>query len=152
MSEHLGEGRAIVNQYAAYSALAGLIPVPVLDAAAVAALELKMIGALSDAYKIPFKQDRGKAIIAALTGGVGAGSFAYNAGGRLLAGLPLIGPLVALATAPAFAYGVTYAVGRVFLQHFESGGTFLNFDLEKGKAEFKEHLEETKSRPAPAVA
>jgi hypothetical protein len=29
---------------------------------------------------------------------------------------------------PGFAAGLTWAVGRVFIQHFASGGTFLNLD------------------------
>jgi hypothetical protein len=30
----------------------------------------------------------------------------------------------------------TYALGKVFIQHFESGGTFLDFDPEKVKEHF----------------
>jgi len=33
--------------------------------------------------------------------------------------------------------GITYGIGKVFVQHFESGGTFLNFDAQKTKDYFK---------------
>jgi hypothetical protein len=40
-------------------------------------------------------------------------------------------------TTGGFASASTYAVGRVFIQHFESGGTFLDFDPDKVRAHFE---------------
>ena len=45
---------------------------------------------------------------------------------------------------PAAAGASTYAVGQVFIQHFESGGTFLDFDPDKVKAYFAEQVEKGK--------
>ncbi|NJL59719.1 MAG: hypothetical protein HC887_08825 [Desulfobacteraceae bacterium] len=45
---------------------------------------------------------------------------------------------------PASAGAMTYAVGRVFLQHFESGGTFLNFNPEEVKEHYARLFEEGK--------
>jgi len=45
---------------------------------------------------------------------------------------------------PAVAGASTYAVGQVFIQHFESGGTFLDFDPEKVKGYFAEQFEKGK--------
>jgi hypothetical protein len=39
----------------------------------------------------------------------------------------------------------TYAVGKVFAEHFESGGTFLDFDEEKAREHFKAMYEEGKA-------
>ena len=150
MTERVAHGKSIVNQYSAYSAAAGLIPVPVVDIAAVTALDLKMIRELSKVYDIPFKHDRGKAIVASLTGGIGAGNLGY--GGRLLRVVPFVGPILALVSGPVFSYAATYAVGRVFLQHFESGGTFLDFDLEQAHPQFQEHFDQAKANPAAATA
>ena len=36
----------------------------------------------------------------------------------------------------------TWALGKVFIQHFESGGTFLDFDPEEVKEYFKAQFEE----------
>ena len=41
-----------------------------------------------------------------------------------------------------FSGAYTWALGRVFIQHFESGGTFLNFDAEKVREHFKAEFEE----------
>ena len=46
---------------------------------------------------------------------------------------------------------LTYAVGKVFIQHFESGETFLTFYPEKVKAYYAEMFEEGK-KAAEAVA
>jgi hypothetical protein len=45
---------------------------------------------------------------------------------------------------PTLAGASTYAVGRVFIQHFECGGTILSFDPEKVRAHFEKEFEEGK--------
>jgi uncharacterized protein (DUF697 family) len=57
----------------------------------------------------------------------------------------VIGPLVGVAVIPAFASASTFALGRVFTKHFESGGTLLNFDLETAKQTFGREVEEAKA-------
>ena len=42
---------------------------------------------------------------------------------------------------PAFYAAATHAVGQVFLQHFESGGTFLTFDPEQVRDHFRKEFE-----------
>jgi len=41
-------------------------------------------------------------------------------------------------------------VGKVFVQHFESGGTFLSFDPEKVRSHFEEELKMGKAVAAVA--
>ena len=45
-------------------------------------------------------------------------------------------------TLPAASGALTYAVGRVFIQHFESGGTFLDFDPAEVSKYFAEKYEQ----------
>jgi hypothetical protein len=42
----------------------------------------------------------------------------------------------------AFCGASAWALGKVFIRHFESGGTLLNFDPEGAKEHFKEQFEE----------
>ena len=49
---------------------------------------------------------------------------------------------------PALAGASTYAVGKVFVQHFESGGTFLNFDPEDVRDYYAEQFEKGKAAAA----
>jgi hypothetical protein len=46
---------------------------------------------------------------------------------------------------PVVAGGATYAIGKVFIQHFESGGTFLTFDPKAVKEFYAEQLKEGNS-------
>jgi hypothetical protein len=41
----------------------------------------------------------------------------------MLKRVPVVGTVFAIATAPALAGGVTYAVGQAFASHFAAGGT-----------------------------
>ena len=42
---------------------------------------------------------------------------------------------------PVFAGASTYAIGKVFIQHFESGGTFLDFEPAKVRAYFSQQFD-----------
>lgn len=117
----------MVDRFAVWSGIAGIIPVPFVDIAAVAGLQLQMLRRLSQIYDVPFSENRGKSIIASLAGstipassGVGAAS--------VLKSVPIIGTVVSGLVMPVLAGGATYAIGKVFIQHFASGGTLLDFN------------------------
>ena len=42
--------------------------------------------------------------------------------------IPGVGTIIAAVTMPAFSAGATYLIGKVFIQHFASGGTLLDFN------------------------
>lgn len=154
MNERLAKANDVVNYYWKWSAGAGLIPVPLLDVAAVTGVQLKMIHELAKLYDIPFKRDRAKSIIGSLLGAVSAPLMAAGSLGVLgpaLKVLPGVGTLLGTIATPAFNAGATYALGRVFVQHFESGGTFLDMDPEKVREHFKGEFEAGRLRQdAPA--
>src|SRR4051812_44104840 len=62
--------RSIVDRYVKFAAVAGLVPIPLLDTAAIAGVQLKMLEELAQHYNIPMTRDRGKAIVASVAGGV----------------------------------------------------------------------------------
>jgi len=134
----------IVKHYMLWSMGAGLIPMPVLDLAAVAAVQLKMVKELADHYTVPFSEHRGKSIVSALVGSVAARSLAGGTAGSLLKAVPVVGTLLGSVAMPIFAGATTYAIGKVFIQHFASGGTFLDFDPKSVEAFFEEKLAEGK--------
>lgn len=126
----------LVNRHALYSAAAGLVPVPLVDMAATTGIQIKMLKNLADNYGIPFQADRGKSIIGALVGGVLPTRMAYGLSGSLIKAIPVVGGLLGMVTAPAFASASTYAIGKVFMTHFASGGTLLDFDPDKMRQHF----------------
>lgn len=152
LATHDMNAKAIVKRYMLWSMGAGAIPVPVLDLATITAVQLKMLSELSKEYDVPFREDRGKAIISALISGVGSGALAYGLVGSMLKAVPLFGSLLGLASVPIMAGAATYALGNVFLQHFASGGTFLDFDPARVRAHFAQHVEEGKRVATDAAA
>ena len=137
MSEKDLRAEEVIKRYAAYSAGAGLIPVPVLDMAAIGAVQLKMLQDISAVYDVPFENDRVRPIVAAIIGGYAASKLGTGIGGSMLKSVPLFGQVFGVLAVPAFGAGLSWAIGRVFMQHFASGGTFLDFDPDKVRAFFK---------------
>ncbi len=117
----------LVDRFAVWGGVAGLIPVPIVDVLAVGGLQIQMLRRLSQIYDQPFSENRGKAVVASIAGtlipatsGIGAAS--------MLKAVPVIGTITAGLVMPALSAGATYAIGKAFIQHFESGGTLLDFN------------------------
>jgi len=156
MDSRAESAQRLVNRHALYSAAAGLVPVPLVDIAATTGIQIKMLKELADNYGIPFQADRGKSLVGALIGGVLPTRMAYGLGGSLIKAVPVVGGLLGMVTAPAFASASTYAIGKVFMTHFASGGTLLDFDPEAMRQHFVSEYEAASkagvTTPAPAAA
>ena len=137
MSDKERLANEFVKKYSIYAAGAGLVPVPLVDFAAISGIQIKMLRDLGTLYGVPFETDRVKPIVASIIGGYASTKLGYGIGGGLIKAIPVIGQAAGVLAVPAFGYGLTYAVGKVFIQHFASGGTFLDFDPDKVRAYFK---------------
>ena len=138
----------IVKTHMYWSMGLGLIPVPAVDFAAITTTQVLMLKKLAAYFEQEFTEDWGKAIIASLIGGYGSTRLAYGAVGSLLKAVPLVGTLAGALSMPAMAGAATYALGKVFIMHFSSGGTMLDFDPVAARsyyeASYKEGLEASK--------
>lgn len=144
MSEYeksnLGDNaNSIIKNHMIWSMGAGFIPVPIADLFAVSAIQLDMIRQLCKLYGIDFKQTEGKAIISSLTG-----SGLARLGARAVKFIPGVGSILGGVTMAALSGASTYALGEVFKKHFETGGTFLDFDSERLKKYYNEKFEKGK--------
>lgn len=117
----------LVNRFAIWSGVAGLIPLPVVDVVAVGGLQVQMVRRISQLYGVPFSENRGKALIASLAGALIPASSGMGAASALKA-VPLVGTLAAGFVMPVLSAGATYAIGKAFIEHFASGGTLLDFN------------------------
>lgn len=97
------------------------------DFAAIAGLELRMPHELGALYGVPFSEELVRPIVASIIGGYTSMKIRSRAGVSLLKSVPAIGGL----SVSVFGASLTWAVGKVFIQHFASGGTFLDFNPEK---------------------
>lgn len=109
----------IVANYSRLAAAAGLIPIPGLNVVAFGGLQLKMIAELCAHYGVPFSSQLGRSIVAALIGSVAPARLGMSA-------MPILG----IVTGPGLGYTATWAIGRVFMRHFASGGSLSDFDPE----------------------
>ena len=133
----------IVRKYALAGMAVGLIPLPLVDLAAVTAVQLKMAHSISEQYQVPFSRNLASSIIASLLSSVVATSAALSLS-SVVKIVPLIGSVSGAATMVVLSGASTYAIGKVFIQHFESGGTFFDFDPEKMRELFRVFYEEGK--------
>jgi uncharacterized protein (DUF697 family) len=117
----------LVERFALWSGAAGLLPIPFVDVAAVGGLQLQMLRRLSQIYGVPFSANRGKSIIASLMGSMIPATSGMGAASALKT-VPAIGTAVGTITMSGVSAAATYAIGKVFIQHFASGGTLLDFD------------------------
>jgi uncharacterized protein (DUF697 family) len=125
------EAAKLVDRFSLWSGAAGLIPIPLVDIAAVGGVQLQMLRKLSDIYAVPFTENRGKSIIASLAGSLLPASAATTTAmgaASMVKFIPGVGTAVAALTMPVFSAGATYAIGKAFIQHFASGGTLLDFN------------------------
>lgn len=129
----------IIKNHMIWSMGAGFIPIPIADLFAVGAVQLDMIRQLSKVYGIDFKQTEGKAIISALTS-----SGIARLGARAVKFIPGVGSILGGITMSALSGASTFALGEVFKKHFETGGTFLDFDPERLKKYYNEKFEKGK--------
>jgi uncharacterized protein (DUF697 family) len=54
--------------------------------------------------------------------------------------LTLVGAVLGMVSVSGFAVAATYAIGRVFIAHFESGGTLLDIQLATARQQMVEHM------------
>ena len=130
------EASSIIKTYMGWSAGAAFLPIPYVDLAAVSALQIKMVADLAAVYEVPFARNAVKSIIAGLIGSVLPSTLARGASSFIKA-IPGVGTFLGAITAPAFSSASTYAIGRVFVQHFEAGGNILNLDPEGMREHFR---------------
>ena len=108
-----------------------MIPIPLVDVVAVGGVQLQMLRRLSEMYGVPFSENRGKSILASFAGSVFPASTATTAAmsfGSLVKGLPGLGTIAGALTMPVVSAGATWVIGKVFIKHFASGGTLLDFN------------------------
>lgn len=128
----------------------GLVPIPIIDLLGVTGVQLDMLSKMAKFYGVPFRKDRVKNILSSLVGGLVTAGLGMPVA-SLLKAVPIIGQTVGALGMPIVAGSSTYAVGKVFIQHFESGGTFLSFDPNAVKQHFEEEFR-TGEKVAKAAA
>ena len=122
---------------------ASMVPIPLFDLVVLSSMQIKMLYNLTKLYDVPFLRNIGKSSIASLLGGVMPTSAAMTLS-SLAKVVPGLGTAAGIVSISILGGATTYAIGSVFMQHFESGGTLLDFDPKKMREYFSSKLEEGK--------
>ncbi len=133
----------ILRRHVYWAVGAGLIPVPIFDIAAVSAIQLDMLKQICTYYKIDYSEEKGKAWISAIVSSTMSSLFA-RIGASAVKTIPIVGTLVGAASMAILSGASTYALGKVFINHFETGGTLSNLDKDKIKEFYDEKVKEGK--------
>lgn len=135
-SARITEAHHLVRKYTLGAMAVGVIPLPVVDLAVLTGLQLDMLHSLSQRYEIPFSRDLAKSILSVLMSDTLVFVTATPVA-SLIKIVPILGQISGTISMVTLGGAATYATGKVFIQHFESGGNFLDFDPEKAKTHFQ---------------
>lgn len=110
----------------------GILPTPGLDLVVLTGVQLNLLRKLGELYGFKLRDEVGKKLLASLLSGYLPLAIAAPAASilKIIPGLGIAAGVLAQST---LAGATTYAIGKLFLEHFESGGNFLNFKTTRQK-------------------
>ncbi len=154
LDTRVAQANEIVKRNMLWSAGAGVLPVPMLELVAITAVEIKLINELAQHYKLPFRNDLAKSAVLSLVGSLGSVTLGKMIAFSSMRAIPVFGQLLAVVAVPGMAAAITYAIGKVFIAHFEAGGTLLDFNpaamRDYFRAQYGDGLKQAAARTAPA--
>lgn len=137
------EAESVVQEHLLYAVGVGLVPIPLVDFLGVTALQVRLVKKLCDLYGVEFQEKRIKGFVSALIGGSLPAVAAWPLASMVQA-IPVVGWTLGVGSMAILSGATTYAVGKVFINHFEDGGTILDFDTQRARGAFNELYEEGK--------
>ena len=143
-NDHSHRAHRVVRRFALGSLGVGLVPLPAVDLALLATSQLSMLRSLAEIYDVEFSKEKAKAVSSALVAGGASVFVSNNVALVLLSKLSLPIAAASIVSGSVLAGASTYALGRVFVEHFESGGTFLTMDPEQTRSRYQEQFEKGK--------
>ena len=134
------EADQIVRNHILWSMGGGLVPFPLLDIAAVTAIQVDMLRQLAELYDADYSQSEGKTYVTAL----GSSSLA-RLGASAIKLIPGVGTILGGMSMSVLSGASTYAVGNVSIRHFEGSGSLMDVDMNWAKDAYKKAFDKGKS-------
>lgn len=129
--ERLEAAHRVLSYYRKWTIAAAAAPIPLADAALVSGVQLRMVSRLARLYGVPFERVRAASLLSALFGGWTPYTIATGVAGAAARMVPGVGTLIGVATSVGTSTLATETIGKIFIRHFEDGGTFLDFEPRK---------------------
>ncbi|TAE67705.1 MAG: DUF697 domain-containing protein [Bacteroidetes bacterium] len=134
------ESEEIVKSHILWSMGAGSVPLPIIDVIAVTYVQSDMLKQLSRIYGVSYEESAGKNFVSAV-----ASSSLARLGASFIKGIPGIGSWLGGVSMAILSGASTYALGQVFINHFDNGGNLFNFDLDWAKKFYEQNFEKGKA-------
>ncbi len=129
----------LLNDYTVASMTTGLLPVPLVDVAALTAVQSRMIHKIGKLYGENISKRRAKTLITSLVGGsMPLASLSVASMTKLVPGFGTTAGTVGMVTMGGAS---TYALGQVLIRHYESGRGLDQFSATAVRDWFREELE-----------
>jgi uncharacterized protein (DUF697 family) len=138
------KGEEIVRWHVGYSMLGGTVPVPLLDIAAITAVQLDMLKQLARNYRVDVDVRSARAFLTSLSGALG-GTMAARLGASVVKVVPGIGWAAGGAAQLVFTGASTYAIGQLLKRLFRDGKGLEELSLELVRAELQRYFERGRS-------
>lgn len=142
-AERQNEALHSIKNHAMTAMGVGILPVPGLDLIALTGVQLSLLRKIGALYGLSLSDETGKKLLGSVLGGYLPLAIAGPVG-SVLKFIPGVGIAAGVLAQSALAGATTYAVGKLFLQHFESGGTFLDVNAKDMGAKLKQQVQEGK--------
>ena len=128
-----------IQKHVLFAAGAGAIPLPLVDLAAVTAIQLDLVKQLSKIYDQNYSENIGKAFIASITS-----STLARMGASIIKSIPGIGSLIGGVSMSIMSGASTYALGNVIATFFERNISLSDIDADMAREMYEEKVEEGK--------
>lgn len=133
------QAEKVIRSHMLWSAGSGLIPIPLIDFAAVTALQVGMLEQLAGIYGVRYSQSSGKRFVSALLG-TGVASLGASA----IKLIPGVGSFIGGGAMAISAAASTYGVGQVAIRAFEASTPLDDVAIEEAREAYEEAVEEGK--------
>ena len=139
------EAARVISTAVKWSAAAAIVPVPYFDLLALGAVQVKMVRDLARVYGLEAEGETLKGVISALLGTLAPAAISGGLLGSALKVIPIGGTIVGSVGLAAFGSAATYAIGKIFVAHFDQGGTVKSFSAEAIEADLKKEFAAAKT-------
>lgn len=132
-------GMDIVARYTFLAAASTRLPYWWATSPSVTGVQLKMLAEVSDVYDVTFEQDLARPVIASIGGGLLNLLVSENpitlAMKAWIVTVPVVGLPLRFGAGPAAVGAYTYVLGRAFVRHYDTGGSYHDFTADMFRAE-----------------
>jgi len=142
----------IIKTAATWSVASAAIPLPWVDLAALAGVQTKMISDISGQYGQKPSREVVRGAVFVFLGTLipsSATGVLLSSGMKLAPGL---GWIIGMASVATLGAAATYAIGKIFVRHFEAGGTLNSFNPDEVKKDLKAEFSKSRSKAASKSA